>query len=86
MGVLIRMLFTGLLRRGLPLLAGITLADLWDKIFQGKQLPGNIPSPEPVYKGQQNRFQKIIILVVISSLALTLITFILRKMRIKLPF
>jgi hypothetical protein len=80
------MLFTGLLKRGLPILAGLGVADVWEKLFKGRSLPGNIPSPEPVYKNDSNRFQKMVILAGIAAIVLTLGTYVLRRMKIKLPF
>lgn len=85
MGALIRMLFSGLLKRGLPILAGLGIGDLIDKLTAGKGLPSPLPTPPVIFKGEKDRLKKLIITATVAAVVLTLMIYILRKMRIKLP-
>jgi hypothetical protein len=86
MVALIKALLSGILRRGLPIFAGLGVGDILHMIFRGKKLPSPLPTPEPVYKDQPGRWQKMIVLAIISSIVLTLIVYLLKRMRIKIPF
>jgi hypothetical protein len=82
------MLFSGLLRRGLPILAGLGIADVLAKIGIMDKIPAAIPRPDPVYPEATGgeRLKKLVTLAAFAAVALTIVSFVLRKMKIRLPF